>query len=601
MRYKIALSLLKKNFKNIILFEIIYKLVSTTIFTPILIGMINFSMKLAGINYLTNKRFMDFILRPSTIAIIILALILLSIFCLIEIGAIISCFDFSYHNLEYNVIDMFKAGIKSAFRLIRGNNFLLILFILIIMPISHLAIISGYVTTIEIPAFVVDGIQSKGIYIFLTAIIYFVLCIFAIRWITSLHFYVIEKCHFKQARKNSVRLNNKKYLGLIITYGLWEILIIGSLFIAFAAGSFIITNVVKMLLNRKLAYTVALYICRKLFVAWLAVYSCITVPITFAYFSGYYYSEKNIAGEHVSDLACNTRKKINGKVKKALLAIVIVCGILNLIYSNFNIRIFKGFSKIQLFNEMQIAAHRGDSKNAPENTMAAIKSAIDNMADFVEIDIQETMDGEVILMHDSNLLRTTGVSMNVWESTYDNLKNLDAGSWFSKDYKGEPIPTLEQVIKETKGKIKYNIEIKLTGHEKNIEHTVAEIIDKYNIYDDCIITSFQAKALKNIKTINPKIKTGYILQVAFGDFSGLKYADALSINYSFASEMFINNAHNGKKAVLVWTVNSDEKINEMIENGADMIITDNPVLAREVLTTYETNQWLVDMVKYFMD
>ncbi len=118
--------------------------------------------------------------------------------------------------------------------------------------------------------------------------------------------------------------------------------------------------------------------------------------------------------------------------------------------------------------------------------------------------------------------------------------------------------------------------------------------------EDCVITSFQASALKEVKKLNPDIRTGYILKVAYGDFSGLDFADALSVNYSFATSILVNDAHDAGKEVYVWTVNSREKIINMISNGVDMVITDHPAFARETITSYEVNPWLVDLIRYLV-
>lgn len=122
-----------------------------------------------------------------------------------------------------------------------------------------------------------------------------------------------------------------------------------------------------------------------------------------------------------------------------------------------------------------------------------------------------------------------GIKNNIWTVNYEDIENVDVGIWFSDEFKDTHIPTLEEVMEMAKGRLKLNIEIKLTGHEKNLEQSVVDIINEYDMKDDCVVTSFQAKALKKVKNSDPEIKTGYILHVAYGDFSGVTYADALSI------------------------------------------------------------------------
>ena len=112
--------------------------------------------------------------------------------------------------------------------------------------------------------------------------------------------------------------------------------------------------------------------------------------------------------------------------------------------------------------ELIVIAHRGASRAAPENTLSAMKKAIQFGADYAECDVYLTKDGEMVLFHDEEMERTTGQTGMIWDYTLAELKELEVGSWFGEDFRGEPIPTLRQVIRLCKGKIKLNIEVKVS-------------------------------------------------------------------------------------------------------------------------------------------
>lgn len=598
-RFTIAIGFLKKNIKIIFLFELIYKLVTTAIFTPLIVGMIKLALWSAGIKYLTNRRLVEFILKPTTIPILFITLLLAVFFITIEMAALIYCYDCSYHEVKADISDMFKVGIKTAVRMFAGGNMKLIIFILTMVPIIHLPIISGYITTIEIPEYITEillkPLPVKAVMIF----VYAVLCIFAIRWIYSLHYFILEKKRYRESCISSIKLNGLGYPGLVLSYFIWEGILIAIFFIVFIAIMFTISNVIKIFVNYNTTYSLSLFMGREIYGIWLKLYSCVTVPVIFAFFSGCFYSGKVKTNENIVEpVNCKAEKKYFKKIKKVLAVAVIVSASLNLLYINNDFGLEA--TNVQLFRNALVAAHRGDSGEAPENTIAAVNQAIANKADYAEIDVQETKDGVVILLHDSNLKRTTGVDAEVSEWNYKKIRKLDAGSWFSEEYRGEVIPTLAEILDVAKGKIKLNIEIKLNGTERNLVSSVVKLIEVYDMVDDCVITSFQASALKEVKKLNADIRTGYILKVAYGDFSGLEYADALSVNYSFATSMLVNDAHDAGKEVYVWTVNSEEKIINMISNGVDMVITDRPAFARETITSYEINPWLVDMIQYLV-
>ena len=600
-RFRIASNLLKKNLKKIIIFEAIYKVFTIAVFTPILVEIIQVALRLSGINYLTNARLLDFLLKPTTIAILFLVLLMLAIFSLVEMSAIAHCYNVSYNNGTVSVVDMIKTGLKSAMRLMYPKNILMILFVILLLPITHMGAISSYITSMQIPVFIIEFLRTKRHILLILIIVYICLSVFALRWINGINYYTTEKMNFKNARKASINLNKNKYFGLIMGFILWQIIILLSLLMSYSLMVFLITKSLQLILRDKLAYNISLYAAKIIYQIWQIIYFCMIVPITFAFFSGYFFARKNkIKEEVVIPPRVEKKKYVKSKFKKTLSVVVVVSAILNVIYINFDFGIFRGSSNVQLLNRTMIAAHRGYSSEAPENTIPAFEAAIDNMADYVELDVQETKDGRVVVLHDSNLKRVAGISNNIWKVDYNDIEDIDVGSWFSDEFTGTTIPTLEEVMEMAKGRLKLNIEIKLTGHEKNLEKSVVEIIDKYEMKNECVVTSFQAKALKKVKEYNPDIQTGYILHVAYGDFSGVDYADALSINYSFATEALIDNAHDTGKDVYVWTVNTADAINEMIENGADMIITDDPVLARETLTSYETKPYVVKLVKKFM-
>ena len=162
---------------------------------------------------------------------------------------------------------------------------------------------------------------------------------------------------------------------------------------------------------------------------------------------------------------------------------------------------------------------------APENTISAMEYAIEAMADYAEIDVQETKDGEIVLLHDNNLKRVTGLNANIWNLTYDEVSQLDAGIKFHKKFRGEKIPTLNEVIECCKGKIRLNIEIKYNGHNSQIVKKVVKIIEDQGFEDSCVLTSMNYKFLEQAKELNPKITTGYTMSMIYGDLSKLTAAD----------------------------------------------------------------------------
>ncbi|MEE0880280.1 MAG: glycerophosphodiester phosphodiesterase family protein, partial [Turicibacter sp.] len=168
-----------------------------------------------------------------------------------------------------------------------------------------------------------------------------------------------------------------------------------------------------------------------------------------------------------------------------------------------------------LSDEIQIIAHRASAVYVPENTLSALDYAIESGAQMAEIDIQQTLDKEIILMHDLSLKRTTGYDRKVSESTYHEIQSLEAGSWFSDVFNGEIIPTLEQALQKSKDQITLMIEIKSQPHPVDVVRQVIELIERYDMEKQCLIGAMDYRVLQAVKMINQKIQTVYITALAY--------------------------------------------------------------------------------------
>ncbi|WP_170063734.1 glycerophosphodiester phosphodiesterase [Clostridium liquoris] len=243
-----------------------------------------------------------------------------------------------------------------------------------------------------------------------------------------------------------------------------------------------------------------------------------------------------------------------------------------------------------------ITAHRGNSSEAPENTLSAIKYAINSGVEYAEIDVQETKDGQVILLHDNNFKRVSGYDKNIWEVNYDEIKNYDVGSHFNNKFRGEKIPTLEEVIKASKGKIKLNIEIKANGHEKNLVFNALNIIKKEDFNKYCIVTSSNYNVLKQVRKLDPSIKIGYITRVKSKGIENMD-VDIYSLDGDIVNRKFIEKAHKNGRQVYVWTINREDAMVKYINLGVDSIITDYPNRLKLIIDRKNKQTLLGNMVK----
>lgn len=231
-------------------------------------------------------------------------------------------------------------------------------------------------------------------------------------------------------------------------------------------------------------------------------------------------------------------------------------------------------------------AHRGASSLAPENTLAAFRKAVDLGADGLELDVHLSRDGRLVVIHDEQLNRTTNGRGLVKDHTLAELRELDAGSWFSQEFAGERIPTLEEVLTEFPG-LHINIEVK-SGVilYPGIEEAVLDTVRRRKMEEDILISSFNHYSLAECKRINPDVRTG-ILYMA-GLYEPWDYAKKLgcySIHpmfYGVQPEIIMGCKQNNL-AIYAWTVDDPKVMTALVKGGVTAIITNRCQDLKDIL------------------
>ncbi|MEM1236540.1 MAG: glycerophosphodiester phosphodiesterase family protein [Pseudomonadota bacterium] len=232
--------------------------------------------------------------------------------------------------------------------------------------------------------------------------------------------------------------------------------------------------------------------------------------------------------------------------------------------------------------EVEIIAHRGASGMAPENTMAAIDAAVAAGADWVEIDVQETADGEIVVMHDSDFMKLSGNPLKIWDATTDGLNEIDIGSWFDPSFSDERVPTLLEALEAVRDRSKLLIELKYYGHDEALEQRTIDIVEAAGMTDQVATMSLKYPAVEKMQSLRPGWDAGVLAATAVGDLTALN-ADFVAVNGGLATARLIRNIQQENKKLYVWTINDPFEMSAMISLGVDGLITDEPALAQEVI------------------
>lgn len=230
-------------------------------------------------------------------------------------------------------------------------------------------------------------------------------------------------------------------------------------------------------------------------------------------------------------------------------------------------------------------AHRGAAGYAPENTVAAFDKGVDMKADYIEIDVQRSKDGELVIIHDTTVDRTTDGTGSVKDLTFEQIRSLDAGSWKGEEFKGEKIPTFDEILDRYHGKVGILIELKAPELYPGIEAQVAKKLKERNLdkpqNEKIIIQSFNFESMKITNSLLPKVPIGVLTsnrahttEQALKEFA--TYADYFNPSYGIVSKELVDQVHSLGMKIQSWTVRSQEAADFLLDMNVDGIITDYP-------------------------
>lgn len=233
-------------------------------------------------------------------------------------------------------------------------------------------------------------------------------------------------------------------------------------------------------------------------------------------------------------------------------------------------------------------AHRGASGYCPENTMAAFEKSLELGATGIETDVQMTKDGQLVLIHDENLKRTTGYDGQIKDVTYDKIKTLDAGSWYGEQFANEHVPLLSELLTWiAPTNMTLNIEIKNNIEPYiGIEQKLVKTIHEYGLADRVVISSFDHYTLETCKQLAPDIQTGILYMenlVRPWNYANSIGATALHSHYATVTAEAVQQAQQAGVIYNVWTVNDPAMMRKLIEMEVGGIITDYPDILAQLL------------------
>lgn len=569
------------NIKPLIYFELTYRLISTFLFIPINMFIINRFMGQIGVNNITNKDFLKFGLTINGIIYITMLVIVSFIAIFIEMGVLTYISSKSYKKEKATLMEAILNSIKIVPQTLGFSMIFIVLVAGVIGPLTGIGLYSSLIKKLSIPSFItIELFKTTGGTIFYIAFMILIVILF-LRWVLSIPAVIIEDNKLKTAIKNSIKIykgSKFKIFGYVVAWIIITSIATGILlFLYIMLGEYII----ELLGSESIISGIFMVFYILIFYIAYIIASLISIPLFISFTVELYYKYRNyevserkfnsidIYKNNKFIILIHSKKKITKRVIVGIFIVTVTLIGVNTIF-------FRVVGK-----ETLVTAHRGSTMNAPENSISSIKQAIFEEADYAEIDVMTTKDNVVVLFHDLTLKRINKSNLAIKDMTFEETQKVDNGSYFSEKFAGEKIPTLEEVLKLAKGKIKLNIELKPMQENEKLAEEVVNLVKKYDMENEVVITSLNYDILQETKNLTNKISVGYILMAGVGDLTKLN-VDFLSVEKSVLKSKLVYAMHALNKEVHVWTINDIDEIEEVISLGADNIITDDVELVEEI-------------------
>ena len=469
-----------------------------------------------------------------------------------------------------------KEGFFSIGKLINIRGILVVLYIALIAPILGIGISISATEKLYIPTFISSVIESSVLYSALAGIAVLIFLAVGIGNLFILHGVIIDKLTIGEAGKQSRKLIKANWKDYLKQNVLFIIMIFVSL-----AGIAIICLFIPLRLISLLPAGVLSRILTIIFVSVGTIASVIAdlfgVPLYIMKMTQLFFSYRQESDFEYVEL--KREKPVNYKREIILLSIAVVIAV-TIMYVRFD----------QLFpleTDVKIIAHRGGGNEGRENTLSGLEAAWTAGAYGSEIDIQRTKDGFYIINHDGTFKRVAGDSRKPEQMTLREVKKLKID--------GEPVPTFEEMLISSKGRLVLFTELKGKTADKQMADDAVNLVKQYQMEDECVLISLKYDVINYIETNYPEIETGFLTFASLGKTAKLN-CDYIGLEEESATTDAIDAIHNEGKKALVWTANEKGSQKHFLCTKIDGIITDNVTQALSLVTELEQRSDLDRMI-----
>ena len=437
---------------NILLFELAFRLLTLPLLLQAVAALFRLSVRASGYSYVTVSNLVSYLLRPVTIAILVLMAAILLVGVSIEAAGLLAAYQAAALSRKMSAFSMFAAGIRLTVSEIRKRNLRLFLVLAVHGLVLHSFLIYRMLCHVKAVKFILPALLAENWGRLLLVGVIVGAVVISLPTIFICFGCMLEQRSFRGGFLRSRELLHGNRVQVVGTLVLCNLAVTAVTVVLYLIAVVIVAVFAVWFADRRLELILVLEARDRIEMVLMPLMSIALMSVNYGALTVLYVQLdrkrqnkerwKFEAGEHAG-LPWLSRR--NRMAALALLTALSAGAMYDAFYRG-------NVLAADQLREVQLTAHRGASTSAPENTMPAMEAAVDQMADFAELDVQETRDGVLVLFHDSTLERIDGTRRTIRSLSWDELQRVDAGGWYSEQYSGTRIPKLEDVIEYVRGR-----------------------------------------------------------------------------------------------------------------------------------------------------
>lgn len=543
---------------------------------PVTSIVLKLMLRVTGFTHITEQNWQSFVTHPFVMIMICLLILLFLLFVYYEMGFLFLMAFHQQRGLRYRFLPLWQQLNRKVVYFFSVQVLFLIVYLALLMPLASFMLPLTLTQSISLPHFLTEEIMSSRAGRLAYAAVASIIVMIGIRSILTLPIFTIQpNISILRSFKQSWRFSKR---------GLFELVVLLAM---------LLTGHLLMMLGITVVATFPLYLIERLMPSAALVTAGLTLAFLEMVFVVLFSLLQAMFSQVMVAITYNTLVigKLSGTThrKRRYKPLLLISGIVFLVLSMMNIN---SLEKSVYAPDTKIIAHRGYVAGNVENTISGLVSAANAGADLIEIDIQQTVDGEFVVFHDRTLRRLAGKNGVIANMTLSELKTLT----IHQNGFSDKIASLDDCIEIAKAlDVALLIELKVHGQEtEDVLPKLVEKLRKYKVLDSYYVQSADGQKMTQLKKLVPNLRVGIVYALNIGPME--ENVDFIALEESWVTEQLIEELKQHPTDLFVWTLNDDRSLQTFIEKNVSGVITDHPDVARELRTQQSENQYFLQRI-----